>query len=120
MKMLTDGIRQQIRSGWKVAVERDDMLMVYDVVARDNDDIVGKERWILYPKDSGKAPKEVNTSLPKLTELNQAELEALKEKQTTFSLIAPRDIVSCLSNADGYIYSNRDVWERYGHYDGEE
>lgn len=117
MRALTDNIRKQINNGWKIGIERDNMLVVYDVVAKDGDAVIGKERWIVYPKDSGKPIEEVKKSLPKLTELSETEIKELKKTQTAFALIPLDDIVSCLSAADGNIYSTGDVVEKYSDYE---
>lgn len=114
MKTLTDNIREQINNGWKVGIERDNMMLVYDVIAKDGDAVIGKERWILYPKDSGRPIEEVKKSLPKLTELSEEEIEELKKTQTAFASIPLDDIVSCLSAADGYVYSDPKIQEKYG------
>jgi len=114
MKALTDSIREQINNGWKVGIERDNTMLVYDVIVRDGDTVIGKERWIVYPKDSGKPIEEVRKSLPKLTELSEAQIEELKKTQTAFASIPIDEVVSCLSAADGYVYSTPEMQAKYG------
>ncbi len=117
MKELTDKIKGEIRTGWKVGVRRGDTMVVYDVIARDENEIIGKERWILYPKESGKLIEEVKKPPLQLSGLSPKELDEVKLAQTYFTTIALNDIVSCLSNADGNVYSREGVMDKFGTYE---
>lgn len=117
MRALTEQIKEQINNGWKVGIERDNTMLVYDVIAKDGDAVVGKERWILHPKETGKPIEEVKKSLPRLTALSEAEIDALKKTQTAFALIPLDEIVSCLSAADGNIYTRAGMIDKYGDYE---
>lgn|GEM_PF-1472799 len=117
MRELTQDVKEQIRDGWKVGVIQNDAMVVYDVISRDDDEIIGKERWIIYPKKTGKPIEEVRIPIPNLMDLSEEELKAWKKTQKAFALITLNEIVSCLSNADGNIYSAPGITEQYGIYE---
>ncbi|MCM1281166.1 MAG: hypothetical protein NC211_04960 [Alistipes senegalensis] len=46
---MTESIRQAARRGWRVGIEENGCLAVFDVVARLGSHIRGDEKWAIYP-----------------------------------------------------------------------
>ena len=49
MQILTESIRQAVRRGWRVGIEENGCLAVFEVVARLGSHIRGDEKWAIYP-----------------------------------------------------------------------
>lgn len=47
--ILTDSIRRAARRGWRVGIEENGCIAVFEVVARLGNHIRGDEKWRLYP-----------------------------------------------------------------------
>ena len=54
LKILTDDIRKQIKNGWRVGMEENGCIAVFEVISRLGDHLKGDEKWVLYPKNAGK------------------------------------------------------------------
>ena len=57
MNELTDDICRQVRNGWRVGVEENGRIAVFEIVSRLGNQLKGDEKWVLYPagnpKDDG-------------------------------------------------------------------
>ncbi|MCM1512340.1 MAG: hypothetical protein NC112_04420 [Oxalobacter formigenes] len=49
MQILTESIRRAICRGWRVGIEENGCLAVFEVVARLGSHIKGDEKWAIYP-----------------------------------------------------------------------
>lgn len=61
LKPLTEETLQQISKGWRVGMEENGCIAVFEIVSRLGHKLKGDEKWVLYPRDSGKEEGPVTT-----------------------------------------------------------
>ena len=95
MNILTENIRQAIRQGWRVGIEENNCIAVFEVVSRLGSRIKGDEKWVLYPKKEKKedGPIKVNPRLFIDLDVNQ--------------------LVYCLSRSNGKQYIDATLLDQY-------
>ena len=95
LKALTDDIRGQISNGWRVGMEEKGRIAVFEVVSRLGDRLKGDEKWVIYPKDSGReeGPTTVNPRF--------------------FVDLDAKQLVYCHSRSNGQRYMIESLIDRY-------
>lgn len=95
MHILTDSIRLAVRRGWRVGIEENGCIAVFEVVARLGSHIRGDEKWRLYPADD---PREDGPP---------------KGPPRLFTELSAGQLVYCHSAANGKEYMAAELISRY-------
>ncbi|MDL2284343.1 hypothetical protein LJC19_04285 [Oxalobacter sp. OttesenSCG-928-P03] len=95
LKVLTDEIRMQIRNGWRVGIEENGSIAVFEVVSRLGNQLRGDEKWVFYPKDADR------------------EEGPVKDNPRTFADLDVRQLVYCHSRSDGQQFMIASLIDRY-------
>lgn len=53
MYKLTDEIKQQVTRGWRIGLQKEKGILVYDVFTRIGSKVIGDEVWFIHSKSSG-------------------------------------------------------------------
>ncbi|WAW10491.1 hypothetical protein NB640_02195 [Oxalobacter vibrioformis] len=53
LKLLTDDILEQIRNSWRVGIEENNSIVIFEVMSRLGNELRGDEKWIMHPEKSG-------------------------------------------------------------------
>lgn len=86
MNELTQDIRNQIKNGWRVGIEENGHIAVFEIVSRLGNKLKGDEKWVLYPTAAGKEDGPV-TENPRL-----------------FFALNADELVYCHSRSNGHEY----------------